>query len=100
MTSRRSVMIVSERLDPERRARMANGIEPRTEGLLLEREHGVELHDWSRLGSGRVRSPGLATLAQSRPAPIGTTPSSRTVSTSASHLHWPNVPSAFERAIL
>lgn len=60
MTSRRSVMIVSERLDPERRARMANGIEPRTEGLLLEREHGVELHDWSRLGSGRVRSPGLA----------------------------------------
>jgi glycosyltransferase involved in cell wall biosynthesis len=49
-------MLVSMWADAALRGEIAAGLRPRPEYLELERRHGVELLDWSQLGSSRQRS--------------------------------------------
>lgn len=60
MKGSRSVMLVSDAVDARKRSEVAAGRRPRPEYLVLERDHGVELADWTRLGAFRVRSGRLA----------------------------------------
>jgi glycosyltransferase involved in cell wall biosynthesis len=54
-------MLVSERADTRLRAAVDRGRRPCPEYLRLERDHGVELLDWSMLpGGGQGRSAGLS----------------------------------------
>jgi glycosyltransferase involved in cell wall biosynthesis len=51
------LMLVSAAADDRLRQAVAEGLRPRPEYLILERDHGVELLDWTRLrGSHRGRS--------------------------------------------
>lgn len=51
------LMLVSAAVDTSLRNAVESGLRPRPEYLLLERDHGVELLDWSRLpGTQRGRS--------------------------------------------
>jgi len=55
--NRRALMLVSATADGTLRREVEDGLRPRPEYLVLERDHGVELLDWSRLpGSPRGRS--------------------------------------------
>jgi glycosyltransferase involved in cell wall biosynthesis len=57
----RVLMLVSDWADERRRAEVEAGRAPRPEYLRLERDYGVEILDWSRLGGkSRGRSPGLS----------------------------------------
>jgi glycosyl transferase family 1 len=56
----RFLALVSERADQELRREVAEGRRPCPEYLRLERDHGFELLDWSRVGRGRRRTPALA----------------------------------------
>jgi glycosyltransferase involved in cell wall biosynthesis len=49
------LMLVSASVDARLRRDVAEGVRPRPEYLLLEAEHGVTLHDWSRLPGGARR---------------------------------------------
>ncbi len=49
-------MLVSDVVDAAKRSAVTAGRLPRPEYLVLERDHGVELADWTRLGSYRGRS--------------------------------------------
>ena len=53
-------MLVSAWAGDELRDAVARGLVPRPEFLELEKEHGVDILDWSRLGRGRRRSRALA----------------------------------------
>jgi len=56
-TAPRALMLVSAAADARLRTDVAERLRPRPEYLVLEREHGVELLDWSRLpGSPHGRS--------------------------------------------
>jgi len=75
MTHARGLMLVSARVDEALRSEVAQRIRPRPEYLLLEKSHGVDLLDWSRVpgangegGRSRVRSAAhvAAALRQAR----------------------------------
>lgn len=55
-----NLMLVSDVVDAAKRSAVAAGRLPRPEYLVLERDHGVEIADWTRLGSARGRSSRLS----------------------------------------
>lgn len=60
MTARGTLMLVSDTVSAVKRAEVAAGRVPRPEYLVLERDHGVELADWTRVGAESGRSPRVA----------------------------------------